>query len=48
MKPAKKDNGLGPFFSHGKRYCECCKQMKPKPRGNTVKGWKCEDCRGAK
>lgn len=28
----------------GQRFCETCKQRKPKGTRPAIKGWKCDDC----
>lgn len=31
-----------------KRFCESCRQYKPKDKAPAVKGWRCLDCRVVK
>lgn len=30
--------------THGRRFCESCRTLKPKNGKPHVKGWKCDDC----
>lgn len=46
-KQRKYGDRTGVFLSFGKRFCETCKQIKPKDKAKAEKGWKCADCRKA-
>ena len=43
----KLGEATGLFKPFNKRFCETCKQHKPKDKAKAVKGWKCADCRKA-
>lgn len=46
----KKSPGLGVFLNYHHRthrYCEGCRQNKPRGRAPKVKGWRCDDCKKA-
>ena len=38
----------GVFLAFQKRFCETCKQRKPKDSTKAMKGWMCADCRKTK
>ena len=35
---------MGVFLRFNQRFCEHCKQSKPKGKRPAIKGWKCDDC----
>jgi hypothetical protein len=44
QREKEKPANLGVFLTYHKRFCETCRQSKPKGKRLAVKGWKCDDC----